>query len=102
LDGDGIQEILVVKNESSVPGGGVLVRHRYYKKGRMEWLSWHDRGIRPAMQSLDMARFIADSALEDIDGDGDLEILAAVVKKTATPIKAGSSYLAVFDMNPAK
>lgn len=102
LDGDGIQEMLVVNNQSSVPGGGALVRHRYYKKGRIEWLSWHDRGIRPAVQSLDMARFIVDSALEDIDGDGDLEIVAAVVKDTATPLKAGSSYLTVFDMNPAK
>lgn len=102
LDGDGIQEMLVVNNQSSVPGGGALVRHRYYKKGRMEWLSWRDRGIRPAVQSLDMARYIVDSALEDIDGDGDLEIVAAVVKSTATPLKAGSSYLTVFDMNPAK
>lgn len=99
LNGDGLQEILVVKNQTGLPGGSVLVRQRYYNKGRIEWLGWHAQGIRPVMQGLDMARFIADCDLVDLDGDGDLEIVAAVVKDTAGAISKGSSYLAVFKMN---
>lgn len=99
LNGDGLQEILVVKNQSGLPGGSVLVRQRYFSKGRIEWLGWHAQGIRPVMQGLDMARFIADCDLVDLDGDGDLEIVAAVVKDTAGAISKGSSYLAVFKMN---
>jgi hypothetical protein len=99
LNSDGLQEILVVNNQSGLPGGGALVRHRYYKKGRIEWLGWHAQGIRSVRHGLDMARFIADCALVDLDGDGDLEIVAAVVKDTAGTLSKGSSYLAVFDMN---
>ncbi len=99
LNGDGLQEILVVKNQTGLPGGSVLVRQRYFSKGRIEWLGWHAQGIRPVMQGLDMARFIADCDLVDLDGDGDLEIVAAVVKDTAGAISKGSSYLTVFKMN---
>lgn len=99
LDGDGLQEILVVKNQSGLPGGGVLVRQRYFTKGRIEWLGWQAQGIRSVMQGLDMARFIADCDLVDLDGDGDLEIVAAVVKDTAGALSKGSSYLTVFKMN---
>jgi TolB-like protein len=99
LNGDGLQEMLVVNNQSGLPGGGALVRHRYYKKGRIEWLGWHAQGIRSVMQGLDMARFIADCDLVDLDGDGDLEIVAAVVKDTAGVLSRGSSYLTVFNMN---
>jgi hypothetical protein len=94
--------MLVVNNETRMLGGGALVRQRSYKKGRIEWLGWYGQGIRTLQHSLDMARFIVDFALEDIDGDGDLEILAAVVKKTGGPISSGSSYLTVFEMNPAQ
>jgi TolB-like protein len=99
LNGDGLQEMLVVNNQSGLPGGGALVRHRYYKKGRIEWLGWHAQGIRSVMQSLDMSRFIADCDLVDLDGDGDLEIVAAVVRDTAGAIAKGSSYLTVFNVN---
>jgi TolB-like protein len=98
LNGDGLQEILVVNNQSGLPGGGALVRHRYYTKGRIEWLGWHAQGIRSVMQGHDLARFIADCALVDLDGDGDLEIVAAVVKDTAGALSRGSSYLTVFRM----
>lgn len=99
MNGDGLQEALVVKNETSLPGGGALTRHRYYKKGRMEWLRWHGEGIRSVVKSLDVSRFIADSALVDLDGDGHLEIVAAVVKATAGVVEKGSSYVTVFKMN---
>ena len=99
LDGDGLQEVLVVNNESNILGGGAFTRHRSYKKGRMEWLRWQDIGIRPVIQSLDVSRYIVDSALVDLDGDGHLEIVAAVVKATDGLLNKGSSYVTVFKMD---
>lgn len=52
IDGDGVQEMLVVNNQASFPGSGVLERHRFYAKGRLEWLKWRNDGIRPVMESL--------------------------------------------------
>ncbi len=102
LDGDGIQEMLVVNNETTQLGGGILDRHRSFKKGRIEWLRWHAQGIRTVVQSLDVARFIADSALADLDGDGTPEIVAVVVKSTGGVIAKGSSYVTMFGIGPAQ
>jgi TolB-like protein len=98
LDGDGIQEMLVVKNQHSFTGSGVLARERFYAKGRLEWLSWHGEMIRSTTQTIDMARFIADFDLVDVDGDGALEVVAAVVQKTRGMTTKGSSYLASFSI----
>lgn len=99
LDGDGIEEMMAVNNQKSFLTG-VLRRHRFYEKGRLEWLKWYGQGIRSTARTLDVARFIADSALVDVDGDGSLDILAAVVKK-ATGISSNvSSYVAVFKGEP--
>lgn len=101
LDGDGIQEILAVKNEASF-GSGVLSRQRNYAKGRLEWLKWHGQGIRSTMQTLDMTRFISDSAMVDLDNDGHFEIVAAVVKKKRGLTSKGSSYLTMFKIDPGR
>ncbi|WP_213184251.1 FG-GAP-like repeat-containing protein [Desulfosarcina cetonica] len=99
IDGDGVQEMLVVNNQASFPGSGVLERHRFYAKGRLEWLKWRNDGIRPVMESLNVVRFIADSALIDIDGDGDLDVVAAVVKDKQGLLAEGTSYLACFSFD---
>ena len=100
MDGDGVQEILAVKNQYSFTGSSVLERQRFYSKGRLEWLKCQNVGIRSIVQTLDMARFIADSALVDIDGDGEIEVVAAVVKKKRGIASKGSSYLTGFNIFP--
>jgi TolB-like protein len=96
MDSDGIQELLVVNNQKNFKASSVLDRHRFYAKGRLEWLKWQGEGIRSIVQTLDMAKFIADFALVDVDGDGGLDIVAAVVQKTRGMISEGSSYLVSF------
>lgn len=99
IDNDGIQELLVVNNRKSFTGSSVLERHRFYSKGRLEWLKWQDEGIRSIGQTLDMARFIADFALLDVDGDQKLDVVAAIVQKTNGMASKGSSLLASASIN---
>ena len=94
MDNDGIQEMLVVNNQKSFTGSGVLERHRFYSKGRLEWLKWQNEGIRAIGKTLDMARFIADFTLLDVDGDQKLDVVAAIVQKTDGMATKGSSFLA--------
>lgn len=58
--------------------------------------------MRSGLRTLDVVRFISDTALVDLDGDGTPEMVAAVVKKTPGVASKGSSYLAVFEIDPAK
>ncbi len=93
IDGDRIQEMVVVRNEYK---GGVFERIRIFKKGRLEILKWDQLGLTPLWRTRDLAKFIADFSLVDMDGDGKPEIVAAVVQKTASSISKGNSFLAVF------
>ncbi|WP_459916436.1 hypothetical protein [Desulfocicer niacini] len=97
IDGDGIQEMMVINNESEF-GISSLVGKRSYNKGRLEWLKFYGQGIRPAMQTLNVSKFIADSALVDMDGDGRLEMVVAVVKQARGIKTKGRSYLTLFPL----
>lgn len=96
LDADGIQEMLVINNIAQF-GTNVLSDQRFFSKGRLEWIKWHSGGLRSISKTLDLTRFIADVALMDINGDGDLEIVAAIVNNPGSLIKEGSSSLMAFD-----
>jgi hypothetical protein len=102
IDADGVQEMLVVNNDGGFAGRGVLERHRNYKKGRLQWLQHSNGVLRTAAGTLDMPRFIVDAALVDINGDRQLEIIAAVVNKPRGPVSKGASSLVAYEMMSAK
>jgi TolB-like protein len=102
LDSDGIQEILVVNNQTSFGARGVFEHHRRYTKGRLQWLKIFSGGLRATIGTLDMPRFIADATLVDIDGDGRLEMIAAVVSKPRGSFSKGASSLVAFEITPVK
>jgi TolB-like protein len=95
LDGDGLQEIVAVRNDDSA---GVLSRTRLFKQGRLEILKWDQLGLMPVQRTRGVAKLIGDFTLADVNGDGAPEIVAAIVQKTRSIVGAGSSYLAVFSL----
>ncbi len=96
LDGDGLKEIVAVRNEDSA---SAFSRIRLFKQGRLEILKWDRLGLMPIWRTRGTTKFIGDFSLADVNGDGKPEIVAAVVQKTRNVISAGSSYLAVFSLD---
>jgi TolB-like protein len=95
LDGDGVQEIVTVRNEDSA---GALSHTKLFKSGQVEILKWDQLGLVPIWRSGAISKFIADFTLTDMDGDGRPELVAVVVQKTKNIVGQGSSYLAIFKL----
>jgi hypothetical protein len=99
LDGDGIQEIVAVKNEDRA---GAFSRLRLFKQGRLEVLKWDRIGLVSVWRTRNVTKFISDFTVGDVDGDGRTEIVAAIVQETQNVMGSGSSYLAVFSPDKAQ
>jgi len=52
----------------------------------------------PLWRTRSLAKYFADFAFADMDGDGQPEIVAAVVQKDNGTVEKGRSYLAVFKL----
>lgn len=96
LDGDGIKEIVAVKNEDRA---SAFSRLRIFKQGRLEVLKWDQIGLVPVWRTRNVTKFIGDFTVGDVDDDGRMEIVAAIVQKTPSVLGSGSSYLAVFSVD---
>jgi hypothetical protein len=94
VDKDGVDEVVVMRNQEI--SGSVLERTRLFKNGRMEVLKADALGLTPHWFTRNLAKFISDFALADLDGDGRPEIVAAVVQKTDTALGTGQSQIYVF------
>lgn len=99
LDGDGIQEILTVKNQRAT---AALKRLNIFKKGSVECLKWDQLDMVPKWRTRELTKYIADFAVTDLDGDRHPEVIAAVVKKPSGALTKGLSFLAVFKLNLPK
>jgi hypothetical protein len=98
LDNDGIKEIVAVKNEDRARA---FSRLRMFKQGRLVVLKWDQIGLMPVWRTRSVTKFIGDFTLGDVDGDGRMEIVAAIVQKGQNVTGSGTSYLAVFSLgNP--
>ena len=77
LDGDGIPEVIVNKNEFS--SGTFLARVRSFKKGEIFNLIWDEDGLRTNWKTREINGYIADYQIKDADNDGEEELVVAVV-----------------------
>ena len=94
LNGDGRQEIFVIRNDIS--SGRTFKNVRIFKNGRMEILAWDQLGMRSIWHTRNLSKLISDFDLADLDGDGTPEVITAVVQETGSGLSSGSSYLAIF------
>lgn len=96
LNGDGKIEVILVNNQGTT--GRYFKRYRRYNSGLFESLSWDGLGLSPAWQTRKISGYISDYALQDIDNDGRLELVAAIVSQRGNLIKRARSSIIAFDM----
>lgn len=79
MDNDGKNEIIVVKNKDSA--GRYFSRFRSFSNGRIECLAWTGLAFKPKWQTDDIAGYISDYAVADLNNDGHKEVIFAVGAK---------------------
>jgi len=91
IDGDGLNEIIVVKNYDGE--GGIFSRMKAFKEGRIDCFSYDDIGVQPKWQTRNIAGYISDYVIGDLDNDGINEIVLSTVTKNKSAFNKGKSYI---------
>jgi TolB-like protein len=76
LEGDGIPQIIVNKNELS---NRFFERARSYEKGEIYCLTWDEGDLVTSWKTRSIRSYIADYQVKDVDNDGNEELVVAVV-----------------------
>ena len=77
LDGDGIPEITINKNEFA--SGTFFKKVRVYEKGEIRNLVWEENTLTTSWKTREIKGYIADYQIKDVDHDGEEEMVVAVV-----------------------
>jgi hypothetical protein len=93
VDRDGQNELVVVENDDL--SGGFLGRVRAFKSGKVEILAWNQVVLQQRWQTDTLAGYISDYVPADMDGDGNNELVMAVVSKGGT-FTGKKSYLVAY------
>lgn len=96
LDKDGKNELVVVKNQAST--GRLFMRYRRYSNGSFETLAWDGLGLTSVWRTRKISGYISDYCLGDIDNDGKLEIVGAVVTQRGSILKGFKSAIIAYDV----
>ncbi|MDP2646937.1 MAG: CsgG/HfaB family protein [Desulfobacterales bacterium] len=99
LNRDGINEVIVVKNDSFT--GRVLDRYRQFNKTQFEALSWNGQNLQANWNTREMSGYISDYAIGDLDNDGRMDLVAANVSGRESLLAKGKSALLYFDLEAA-
>ena len=74
---DGIHEVFVNKNEFA--SGTLFDRIRVIEKGNFHDLIWEENRLTTNWKTSEIQGYIADFQMKDVDNDGEMELVAAVV-----------------------
>jgi TolB-like protein len=77
LDGDGVPEVIVNKNEFA--SGTFLERVRVYDKAEIANLIWDESALTTNWKTREIKGYVADYQIRDVDNDGEEELVVAVV-----------------------
>jgi TolB-like protein len=77
LDGDGAPEVIVNKNDFA--SGTVFERLRIYEKGEILNLVWDESALTTNWKTREIKGYIADYQIRDVDNDGEVDLVVAVV-----------------------
>jgi TolB-like protein len=90
LDGDGVKEIIVNRNERSTR---FLDRARTYETGEIYSLIWQEGSLDTHWKTREINGYITDFQVKDADNDGDEELVVTVVEPGTISEKATSKIL---------
>ncbi len=98
FNNDGANEIAVVKNTDAA--GGLFKRLRLYKSGQVQVFAWKGGQFKNIFETAAIPGHISDYAVTDIDGNGQMELLYAVVKSGTILPKKERSCIVMQTMTP--
>jgi len=97
LNRNGQTEVTVLNNYGVT---GVLFRNfRSYSSGLFVSLSWDGFGLSENWHTNKVSGYLADSAIGDIDNDGEPELVAAVVSRREGVVEKAKSALIVYELH---
>lgn len=96
IDGDGKQELVVVRNQGSL--GRLFSRYRKFTSGQIVSLSRKNIGLALDWEAPKISGCISDYVIGDFDNDGRDEILAAVVVSRGTALTDARSSIIVYKL----
>ncbi|MBS3918430.1 MAG: VCBS repeat-containing protein [Deltaproteobacteria bacterium] len=82
LDRDGLNEVIINKNQSS--GLGVFEKARSFGNGEIHNLVWEQESLVSNWKTRELEGYIADYQVKDADNDGNDELVAALVESHAS------------------
>ena len=80
LDGDGNVEVVTVHNRDAARG--FVERFRKYTRGRVIALRWNQVNMKEIWTGEEISGYISDFSVVDLNGDGRLEAVYAMVVST--------------------
>ena len=95
LDGDGIKEIIVNRNERSIR---FLDHVRDYQTGEIYSLIWQEGSLDTHWKTREIDGYISDFQVKDVDNDGDEELVVAVVDLGGITDQKGASNILFFKL----
>jgi len=91
LDGDGLPELIIKKNDAGGVFGDRSERVRHFKSGTVRSFSWDGVILEENWRTKEMVGYIADVLVDDTDGDGVSEVMILFVDGGRVPVDDGRS-----------
>jgi TolB-like protein len=99
VNGDGRDEVIVSRNDDTA--GNLFQKLRLLKGGHMTALTWDRIGMNTLWRTRETDGYISDHALYDTDGDGNRELIYAVVRQSESVVAAARSFVVIQKLHPS-